>query len=75
MQGRGVVRCEVCGGRFYHQDRCELDGEATVVEAMSALRWAFAGIPLYVICPCELGYPGVFTCIHKTRARMPNRVR
>lgn len=63
------VRCNACGGLLYHEAGCELDCEAIVIEAMHAVRWAYAGIPLHPICPCELGYPGVLSCRHSGIAR------
>lgn len=54
----------MCGGQLYHRPGCSLDREAIVIEALDALRWAYAGIPLYLICPCEVGYPGVLDCRH-----------
>jgi len=61
------AQCGLCGGQLYHQGGCPADRETIVVEAMDALRWAYAGIPLYLICPCELGYPGVLACRHSLR--------
>ncbi len=60
----GPARCDVCGGELYHEPDCELAREEYVIEALQALRWAYAGAPLYRICPCQLGYPGVLGCAH-----------
>jgi len=57
-------QCHGCGGRFYHEPTCELVREELVLRAWDALRCAYAGAPLYVICPCQLGYPGVLGCVH-----------
>ncbi len=56
--------CSGCGGLFYHEPTCELVREELVIQAWNALQYAYAGAPLYVICPCQLGYPGVLGCIH-----------
>lgn len=58
------MRCCECGGRLYHEPRCQLAREELVIEALEALQWAYAGAPLYVICPCQLGYPGLLGCRH-----------
>ena len=63
------AECGVCGGGLFHEPGCELAGEELVIEALQALLWANAGAPLYVICPCELGYPGLLGCTHAGGAK------
>ena len=65
--------CGVCGGWLYHEPSCELAREERVIEALEALRWAYAGAPLYVICPCELGYPGLLGCPHAGEPKLLSR--
>jgi hypothetical protein len=67
------ARCDVCGGWLYHEPGCELAREEYIIEALQALRWAYAGAPLYPICACELGYPGVLGCTHAGPAVRVNR--
>ncbi len=54
----------MCGGELYHEPGCELAREEYIIEALQALRWAYIGAPLYPLCSCELGYPGVLGCPH-----------
>ena len=63
------MRCCECGGRLYHEPRCQVAREELVIEALEALQWAYAGAPLYVICPCQLGYPGLLGCTHSGEAK------
>ncbi len=64
------TRCDVCGSELYHEPGCELAQEEYVIEALQALRWAYTGAPLYPLCSCELGYPGVLGCTHGGRVRL-----
>lgn len=63
------VRCCECGGGLCHEPGCQLAREELVIEALEALQWAYAGAPLYVICPCQLGYPGLLGCMHAGEAK------
>ena len=67
------ARCGLCGGRFCHEPDCLLAREELVIEALEALQWAYAGAPLYVICPCQLGYPGLLGCTHAGEAKPLSR--
>ncbi len=69
----GPAGCGACGGRLYHEPACELALEEFVLEALDALRWAYVGAPLFVICPCQLGYPGVLGCRHSGTPRRLSR--
>ena len=73
MELKRQAGCGACGGRLYHEPGCGLDREELVIEALAALRWAYVGAPLYAICPCELGYPGVLGCTHAGAARRLSR--
>lgn len=66
-----AARCGACGGRLYHEPGCDLVREELAIEALEALTWAYAGAPLYVICSCQLGYPGMLGCSH---AAAPGRL-
>lgn len=62
-------RCLVCGGRLYHAATCRVVREEVAIDALIALRHAYAGAPLFVLCPCQLGFPGVLGCSHGWRSR------
>ncbi len=64
MALRDRAGCVRCGGVLYHMEACELPAEEVVVQAIEALRYAYMGVPLQRICPCELGFPGVLGCPH-----------